>query len=212
MRAPTTRGDCALHLPHPLDGDNVASRDLANTGAPAVTLLLWLFGIGAFAAIAIVVAPRLLRALAATVFLVVAVAVAVQATYVHSIGFQGEDRYTLPLAVGVPILAGLGIGLARDRVPGSRRLATIIVTGLAVAQLSAFAQALRRYTVGINGTIWFPWNARWHPPVPPVVLLVGFAALLCVGSVLLVRVRTDSTGPDPTRREPSMLPPSTQAR
>jgi hypothetical protein len=171
-----------------------------DTPAPAVTFLLWLLGLGALVAIAMLVAPRLLRALAATVILVIVVPVGVQATYVHTIGFEWQGRYTLPLAVGVPILAGLGTALAYQRIPSSRRLTIAIVAGLSIAQFFAFGQALRRYSVGANGTIWFPWSAQWQPPVPILVLLVGFAVLLAVASVLLVRVsRLD--GPDASRRE-----------
>jgi hypothetical protein len=90
-----------------------------DTYAPALTYLLWFLGIAALIAVALLVAPRLLRTLAATVILVIAVPIVVEATYVHTIGFQWQGRYTLPLAVGVPILAGLGIGLARDHISRS---------------------------------------------------------------------------------------------
>jgi hypothetical protein len=166
-----------------------------DTPAPAVTLLLWLFGLGAVVGITILVAPRLLRTIAATVILVVVVPVAIQASYVHTIGFQWQGRYSLPLAVGVPILAGFGLGLAGHRVPRSRRLVILIVAGLAVAQFFAFAQALRRYTVGSNGTVWFPRSAHWGPPVPSLVLLFGVLGLLSVTSVLLVRVGAEFTAP-----------------
>jgi len=173
----------------------------ADTPAPTLTLVLWLFGLGALVGVAIVVAPRLLRALAATVVLVVVVPIAVQASYVHDIGYVWQGRYSLPLAAGVPILAGMGIALGQDRWPDPRRVAVPIVTGLAVAQFLAFAQALRRYTVGANGTIWFPWNAQWQPPVPILVLLVGFAGILAVASALVVRTGAEPVvaGRDPGR-------------
>jgi len=37
--------------------------------------------------------------------------------------------------------------------------------------------ALRRYTVGTNGS-WFLTGARWDPPLPPFVLLAANALLI----------------------------------
>jgi hypothetical protein len=180
-----------------------------DTYAPALTYLLWFLGIAALIAVALLVAPRLLRTLAATVILVIAVPIVVEATYVHTIGFQWQGRYTLPLAVGVPILAGLGIGLARDHISSSRRVTIVIVAGLAIAQFFAFAQALRRYMVGSDGAIWYPWSAKWHPVVPALGLLVGFAALLVVASVLVIRAgREVATGEEGGRTTPVVNAPS----
>ena len=177
-----------------------------DTPAPALTLLVWLFAVGALVGVAILVARPFLRTLGATVVLVVIVPVLIQGSYVHSLGFQWQGRYSLPLAVGVPILAGLGIEHARHHLPGDWRLALTIVTGLALAQFLGFAQALRRYTVGANGTIWFPWSSHWHPPVPTIVLLAGFAGLLCAASLLMLRVGGGPGARGATRPTPGSPP------
>jgi hypothetical protein len=160
-----------------------------DTPAPTATLLLWLFGVGALITIAILVAPTLLRALAATLALVIIVPIVAQASYVHTIGYAWQGRYSLPLAVGVPILAGFGASLGRDRIPRLRRVAAIVFIGLAVAQFLAYAQALRRYTVGANGALFFPWSARWNPPIPTVFLLATFAVLIGTATTIAIRIK-----------------------
>ena len=51
--------------------------------------------------------------------------------------------------------------------------------GFVVAQILAFGEALRRYTVGINGPIFFFWSSEsWTPPVPSALLVVGYLVLM----------------------------------
>jgi len=47
-----------------------------------------------------------------------------------------------------------------------------------VAQFGAFAQNLRRYTVGHNGTLLIWRDPAWSPSVSPLLLLVVYAVLL----------------------------------
>ena len=178
-----------------------------DTQAPSITYIGWLIALGALAGIAVLVARRrFLWTIGATTVVVAAIPIVVQAAYVHKIGYAWEGRYTLPVAVGIPIVAGLGIGLARLPVIGTRRFATLTLSVLVIAQFFAFAQALRRYTVGANGTIWYPWNAQWHAPVPTLLLLIAFAGLLVAGTVLLLRA-TNGTSPRTTLADDELQEP-----
>jgi hypothetical protein len=72
----------------------------------------------------------------------------------------------MPLAVGVPVLAALAL---RDTAVRKARLMAVALAGgaLGAAHVLAYAQNLRRYTVGAAGTIWFwtqeAWSRRCRP-------------------------------------------------
>jgi hypothetical protein len=57
---------------------------------------------------------------------------------------------------------------------------------LVVAHLLAFAQNLRRYTVGYDGAIQYWLHPQWSPPLSPLLLTVAYALVLTafVGWVL----------------------------
>jgi len=54
------------------------------------------------------------------------------------------------------------------------------VTGivLAVAQALAFAQNLRRYTVGYDGALQFWKHPDWSPPVSPLLLTILYLVVI----------------------------------
>jgi hypothetical protein len=126
-------------------------------------------------------------AVAVLLTLCVAVPVAYQLRLADSVGYFWQGRYLLPLAAGVPILAGVGAGRTATAIPRVTRFAAVIAVALAVAQWLALAQLLRRYSVGTDGTIWFFTAARWDPPVPALVLLVAAAALLALAVRAIAR-------------------------
>jgi hypothetical protein len=95
----------------------------------------------------------------------------------NTIGYGWQGRYTLPLAVGIPIVATSGLGIGRLRADGLRRLLRAVVAALVVAQVLAFAQTLRRYAVGSDGTLLFFKDPKWNPPVPGGLVLLAFTAL-----------------------------------
>jgi hypothetical protein len=97
-------------------------------------------------------------------------------------GFGWQGRYTLPFAVGLPIFCGYALSQQSRRIVQRGRFAIVLGAILAitfvVAQFGAFAQNLRRYTVGIGGGWEFWRGADWSPPIPSLFLLVAYAALL----------------------------------
>jgi len=71
-------------------------------------------------------------------------------------GAAWQGRYGLPLAVGVPIVAAMAIASSgRGRQLAEPRLFIGAGVMLVVAHILAFAQNLRRYTVGADGEIQF---------------------------------------------------------
>jgi hypothetical protein len=107
---------------------------------------------------------------------VVVVPVVVNSTPYNADGTFWQGSYTLPLAVGVPILAAFTLAATergRDLVNG--RL--VLVVGLVVGfgQFLAFAQDLRRYTVGVDGPLAYFQRPQWNPPLPPLLLTIAYA-------------------------------------
>lgn len=150
-----------------------------DTRAPGITFFVWIATLGGVATLALALASsRFLWALLAATAATISLPVIVEAAGAQEAGFIWQGRYTLPLAVGIPILAGIGIGSAEGAQRLSRRLAYGLAGALAVAQFLAFAQALRRYSVGAHGKLWFFADARWNPPVPSLLLVVVYGAAI----------------------------------
>lgn len=170
------------------------------TRAPGVTFFVWVIALGGIAALAFAVASsRFVWALAAATVATVALPVIVESFGAHEAGFIWQGRYTLPLAVGIPILAGVGVGSGEHAARLSRRLAYVITATLAMAQFLAYAQALRRYSVGAHGELWFFSHASWNPPLPSLLLTVGFgvAIALTLWWIVLAPAELLRRGDDP---------------
>ena len=159
-----------------------------DTPAPTLTFLAWVAAIGGLAALAVAFGRR--RDVVAMLVVGVAAAVIPVVLFVHESGFAGwQGRYTMPLAVGVPVLAALAL---RGTAVRNARGAAVVLVGatLGVGHLLAFAQNLRRYTVGLGGTIWFWTRQQSSPPVSSLLLVIGFAvATACWVTWLLLPSR-----------------------
>lgn len=118
---------------------------------------------------------------------------------VYGLGWQG--RYTLPVAVGIPIVAGWMI----DRWgPRSSRLATsvvvVAVVGAALGQASALLTMLNRYSVGLpTSTLGLRSASHWHGPLQPIALfgLGVVAGTAWAAWLLFLALRPVSSGPGP---------------
>jgi len=86
----------------------------------------------------------------------------------------------LPLAVGVPIVAAMGIASSeRGRQLAEPRLFIGAGVMLVVAHILAFAQNLRRYTVGADGEIQYWRHAEWSPPLlSPLIVTIAYALIV----------------------------------
>ncbi len=160
-----------------------------DTLSPYGVYLAWYVLVPAFCITAMIVSPRCRRALPVLALMVVALPVVFQGPKLDTAGIYWQGRYTLPLALGLPLVAAT---LERrravdDPVRAHRPPVTVRAVGLLVlaavvvtAQIAAFLTALHRYQTGLGAAPGTP--VRWVPP-GGVVLVV---TLLIVGQALVV--------------------------
>ncbi len=97
-------------------------------------------------------------------------------------GLSFQGRYSLPIFVGLAFLPMFGdrVSLRWPRVQ-QRRLVGAVIALVVVAEVGAFWQMLRRFTVGVNGKIILTEPLPWEPAVAPMVLIgLNAAAMLAV--------------------------------
>lgn len=165
-------------------------------------LYLWLVvGVGFPVVLALLVAARRKDALAVAVVATAALAVPVliQAWQAKNVGIIWQGRYSLPLLVGLPIVAGFVVRRGIRRVPQLSGPAPFVVTAvvIGVGQVCAIAYNLHRYMRG-TGSSWIATAPTdWAPPLPAWLLVGGFALayVALVAAVDLVARRTDAPRP-----------------
>jgi Predicted membrane protein (DUF2142) len=151
-----------------------------DTPSPTLTYLLWTVGLGLLVTLCIAIGPRRIMALLIVLIaLTVAVPVAIDSSQARELGIGWQGRWTLPFAVGVPIVAGLSIAWSqRHALLDRSRLPAVLAAVFVISQFLAYFQALRRNAVGAAGPLTFRLDAEWSPPLPPWLLLTGSLAVL----------------------------------
>lgn len=151
-----------------------------DTRAPRGTLAVWLLTIGGIAVLAIALGGRRWsRAIAAVSGITVVAPVVLEVTALQQRGFAWQGRYTLPIAIGLPLVGGLALATSRRvRTLNLRPLLVTLGVLLAVGHVLAFSQALRRYTVGADGPIWYFLHPRWKPPLTALGLTLGYTIVI----------------------------------
>jgi Predicted membrane protein (DUF2142) len=147
-------------------------------GAMVAFLLLavWCFGSGRIALVTAAIAAA-----------VIAVPVAIGTTLYPY--FQG--RYQMGFAVGLPMVAALGITELLDTHGWTwpRRAMVLMLAMIGTAQAMSFAQTLRRFTVGPSGRWWIFARPQWQPPHgSPSLLVVLFIAVIAALYCWLYRI------------------------
>jgi hypothetical protein len=147
-----------------------------DTPIPVSMVLLWLVGLGILASAAVQLLDSRLLAAAVSIVAFAIVASWVMEMYSgNTSGTYWQGRYYLPLLVGVPIV----LGGARLPLDVERRLAMAVAAIAVVVVNVALAAAVRRWAVGLGGSL-YPW--QWHTyraPVHPGVLIVVHAVASC---------------------------------
>jgi hypothetical protein len=140
-----------------------------DTPVPYVIYISWWSMVGGLCAVAVVVSRKCRRALPLLVVLAAATLVAFQAPKIDTVGIYWQARYSLPLAVGLPLVASTLQARRGSHGSPSRpgpliTVAGILVVGSAViaAQVAAFIAALHRYQTGVGAAVGAP--VRWKPP------------------------------------------------
>lgn len=153
--------------------------------APLLTYVLWGAVLG-FVAIGALVSGkrRAIVVFATTILLVVIAPALLSASQIPPDGVDWAGRYTLPLAVGIPLLAVAMVddgGLLEKLRP---RVGTVICVAIAVGDALAFVEALRQNAVGIGGSLNY-FNGSWSPPIGTIaatvwgIVAIALFALLC---------------------------------
>jgi hypothetical protein len=174
-----------------------------DTPAPPAVYAVWsaLLLVPVVLAVAVARGRRLAAVLVATAGVVLLPAI-VQAASVRGSGYIWQGRYALVALVLLVLVCAVVLSVAGFRVDDVPRSAPVVLlaiaAGLAVlAHVAAFAFAIRRYAVGVDGPITGIVTGGWAPPggsIPWILVLGAGATLLAVtlGADPLRRLRTVS--------------------
>ncbi|MGD9702323.1 MAG: DUF2142 domain-containing protein [Acidimicrobiia bacterium] len=162
-----------------------------DTRVPSGVVITWLVVLGLLTGLALLAGEhRRLAVLSGLAVAAVVVPVVMEVQGVDAVGFIWQGRYSLPFALGVPLLAARAIEgpvLAGAPPAVRRRIALVVTLASALACGVAFYQALRRYTVGASGPIQLWDGASWQPPLPAwTVVVIGVGTHLMAGWWLYV--------------------------
>lgn len=129
---------------------------------------------------------------------VVALPIILQVPQAQYLGYAWQGRYLLPVAVGVPLAAGVIADRVLAGVPRRISVATsfLVVGAMLTVHVVSFASNLRRYVAGADARWFEPVETPWAPPLPSLVLVVGFTAAATLFAVLLLRLMAPDGGAD----------------
>jgi hypothetical protein len=156
-----------------------------DSGTAQLAYYSWLIAVGTLLIGGVVVGGwRRLSGAGLALLATVALPIAANWQQVETAGFVWQGRYSLPFAVGIPILAAMALDESRTLGAPERRRAVIGIGVLAVvAQTYALYWSLRRTGVGQAGDLVFFADATWSPP-----FLGNLGALLTVVALGVVTV------------------------
>lgn len=157
-----------------------------DTWVPTVTVMVWAGAVGALVLAGLLFGSwRQRLAVVWLVALLVIVPPVIESLQAHRVGFFWQGRYLLPLAVGLPIVAGhTGLRkVLRSLGPAAPGVSTMLLAALLVGHLAAFAAALDRYSFGEGS---FFGDVAWSPPLvsPEVCVALYAVALAALGWAL----------------------------
>jgi hypothetical protein len=175
----------------------------ADVPLPTAAFVAWLVLVAVLVLMPLRGPRRILGASVALIVVVVVLPALIETARAGTDGLIWQGRYTLPLAVGIPILASAGSPPPAGGKP--RWIGAAFSVLLFVALADAYLATLRRYAVGAGGA-FLPFGGSWEPPLgaPGVTLL--FLAVLASYSVWLRLLAT--AGPLP-RASPARRPGGT---
>ena len=100
-------------------------------------------------------------------------------------GLTYQGRYSLPIFVGLVFLpTGATDRRSACRASRSDGWSAAVLALVVVAEVGAFWQMLRRFTVGAHGKVLLTGDLSWEPPVAPM-LLVAINAVGDAGPVVV---------------------------
>jgi hypothetical protein len=139
-------------------------------------------------------------ALAAVTVGSLALPIVTETLTLREFGWQG--RYGLPLAMGIPVLAGWIVGRS-ERLPRAveRSLVMVVGVGAAIAYVVAHQTMMTRNTVGLpNGLFEGLGRGVWDGPLTPLTLLVFAVVVSLSYAVWLAMLASRTTTAEYGRR------------
>jgi hypothetical protein len=159
-----------------------------DTTLPGLTYLLLTAALGTLVLLAVAVGIRPYPvAMLAAIVITVVTPILLEIWQYNEYGLYWQGRYTLPIAVGVPLLAVFGLQSEPGRRVVLRGWFVPAVGGmLVVAHVLAFYEAVRRWSVGANGPVLYWLDPDWTAVVPQFLLIVAYAAVFVAFVVWLL--------------------------
>jgi hypothetical protein len=142
-----------------------------NAPVPTTGVLLYWATFGALIGVALLVHSRSALVAGAVICIAIVTAWMLELGQGSDYGDYWQGRYTMPLAIGLPLIAVWSVRDARiDALTAPVAGASWLICNL------AFFAAQRRWAVGNDGT-WYFWRwGTWDAPVHPAVMLCAHAA------------------------------------
>ncbi len=193
---PVNRHETRAHLVASIIGDTgfwiqqmIGVFGWLDTYSPLVTYLIWYATISLFTLLAFVCYQRQrdLAALVLLILLVLVVPILITYDQAYSVGIDWQGRYIMPLAVGIPLLSAVMVGHSNVLRNVQARLALVVCALVGLGQICAFAQALRRYAVGLAGPLDY-LHGSWQPPLGAGLLTAGAVIAMTLLMVFMYRL------------------------
>ena len=156
-----------------------------DTAMPALAYTAWRVMLIVLIGLALLVGNRRERLiLIGTSAAVVAATLGIALAAVFPTGFGTQARYTLPIAVAVPLLAGEIVARRRQRLGQLTplRLPLVFAASAASVHFVGWYANGRRHGVGIEGPLMFIGQGQWSPPLGWAL----WALVALTGSALMV--------------------------
>lgn len=159
-----------------------------DTTSPLATHLCWWVACGAVVLLALAVGlKRELTVLAGMILVTFVLPAIIEFPKATSQGLVWQGRYTLPLAVGIPLVGAAMVGKSELPSPVIRRVAGLLLVVLPIAGLLAFAEAVRRYSTGVSGPL-VPLRGGWQPPGGSLLAMAWYTMALASFALLAWRI------------------------
>ena len=194
--------EAVAHLPELLR-QSIGVFGWLDTAMPALAYTAWRVMLIAIIGLALLVGTRRERlVLLGATLGVLGATIGLALVAVFPTGFGTQARYTLPLAVAVPLLSGEIVARRRHRLTGllPTRLPLVFAATAALVHFIAWYANGRRHGVGTDGPMWFIGRGEWSPPIGWAL----WAAVAAAGALCLVAAAFVS-GPARRRRRPQGL-------
>jgi len=120
---------------------------------------------------------------------IIVIPIVVNVASAASAGLIWQGRYSLPLFAMLGMLGMFGWHRHFEHRPDERLLGMVrwgAAACFVVAEVGAFWQCLRRFTVGSGGKIWLTDPLPWQPSIAPMPLIAINAVLVTVFALIVL--------------------------